>query len=116
MKNNLEDQIFKYLNEFTENTEEGLKKDIKDVVNEGIKKLQQKSRKKTGKYAKGWDEKTINDTDIVIYNKKKPGLTHLLEKGHAKRGGGRVSEFTHIAPIEEWIIDELEKRTIKRLT
>ena len=35
-----------------------------------------------------------------IYSKK-PGLSHLLEKGHAKSGGGRTSAYPHVKPAAE---------------
>ena len=39
-------------------------------------------------------------------------LAHLLENGHAKRGGGRTAPIVHIKPVEEWAIEEVQK-TIK---
>ena len=62
----------------------------------------------TGKYAKGWTSQVeIGRLSAVgtIYNRT-PGLPHLLEHGHAKRGGGRVSGRTHIAPVEEKLVEE----------
>lgn len=68
----------------------------------------------TGKYAKGWTVTTVDERlsfSSVIHNKI-PGLPHLLEHGHAKRGGGRVQGREHIAPVEEEIVEEFE-RTVK---
>jgi hypothetical protein len=42
-------------------------------------------------------------------------LAHLLEHGHAKRGGGRVRAIPHIAPAEEMGIRELEERITRAL-
>ncbi len=68
---------------------------------------------RTGQYKKGWAVKkqreTANALELVVHNKKRYQLTHLLEKGHAKRGGGRVRAFPHIAPAEQAGIRELEE-------
>lgn len=42
-------------------------------------------------------------------------LTHLLEHGHAKRGGGRVPAKPHIAAAEQAGIEQLEKEIQKAL-
>lgn len=39
-------------------------------------------------------------TTGVIYNRKYPGLVHLLEKGHNTIGGGRAQAKPHLAVAE----------------
>lgn len=90
-----------------------------DVARESGLKLRETSPKDTGKYAKSWAVKEVKTNDFggstwVVYNKKYQ-LTHLLEKGHAKRNGGRVKAYPHIKPVEEWAINELPKEIIDKL-
>lgn len=67
----------------------------------------------TGKYKKGWQVSVIENTALskhtVIHNKEYR-LTHLLEDGHAKRGGGRTRAFPHIKKNEEIANEAFEKR------
>ena len=92
---------------------------LKERVTEACKvaksDLRQNSPKKTGEYAKGWTY-TVKETAPgsftgVVYQKNKPGLTHLLEKGHAKRNGGRVAGIPHIEPAFEDARKTLEEGT-----
>ena len=73
---------------------------------------------RTGKYKKSWKNKTTsenaNTIQVTVYSSV-PGLPHLLEHGHAKRGGGRVSAIPHIAPAEEAAEEKLLKDIEKAL-
>lgn len=48
-----------------------------------------------------------------IGNKAKPGLVHLLEKGHATLTGRRTRAFPHMAPAFEEMQDDLIERVEK---
>ena len=54
---------------------------------------------------KSWRTKktaeTSNSLTVTVYSKDRYQIAHLLEHGHAKRGGGRVAEKEHIAPAEK---------------
>lgn len=80
-----------------------------------VEKLKQTSPRRPppvgGKYAKSWTistEKAFGQPDRRIIHVKAPHyrLTHLLEYGHAKVGGGRVEGKPHIRPAEEMVIQE----------
>lgn len=94
---------------------------INEVSKEAVKKLRQNSPKgATGKYGKGWASKVETGRLTVgatIYGKHGTyQLAHLLEHGHAKRGGGRnVDAIVHIKPVEEWAVNEAYERIIDRL-
>ena len=105
---NLENEIANALKEFTTEVEEGLEKSKEKRAKEGAKTLKSSSPKKTGKYARGWRARRVGKS-WVVHNSTSYQLTHLLEKGHAKVGGGRVAPRVHIAPVEEMMIREYEK-------
>ena len=113
----LSDEIMDALEEYKEMTDEVVQTAVDTVSKETKKIVQAGSPIKTGGYQKGWSGKKTSakagQVSITVYNRKKPGLTHLLEKGHAKRGGGRVAGQPHIAPAEQYAVSELENK-IKR--
>lgn len=66
----------------------------------------------SSQYNKGWAAKNMSvrhRARWVIHNKNAPGLAHLLEHGHAKTSGGRVTGNVHIAPIEEKLVKDYEE-------
>lgn len=99
-----------YSKEVAETVEETLPKVGKDAV----KELKKTSPKRTGDYEKGWTQKVEKErlgTKLTVYNKTRYQLTHLLEKGHAKVGGGFVPGHPHIKPAQ----DKAEKKAIEMI-
>lgn len=107
----LRDAIMEALSDYRNEVNEGVRKAIKKQANEDVWELKTTSPKKTGKYAAGWAQKVVENNastyDVVVYNKAKPGLTHLLENGHAKVNGGFVPGIQHIKPVEEESNDKI---------
>ena len=100
-----------------------MKEAAKEIAKDTVKELKAASPVGSGTgghYKDGWASKVEAETPVAIgirvYNKKKPWLTHLLEKGHAKRGGGRVEGIPHIAPAEQHAMEEYERRLRERLS
>jgi len=112
--------VQKYLEEQRYEVIEAMSESIDEVAKESVKKLKAASpRGKTQKYYKGWTykiEKGRLSHGSVVYGKTGTyQLAHLLEYGHAKKGGGRTNEYEHIKPVEEWAIDEVVDRTITKV-
>ncbi|WP_142318149.1 HK97 gp10 family phage protein, partial [Bacillus cereus] len=84
-----------------------------EVADVAVEKLKKGSPKKTGAYRKGWRKK--KEGNGVIVHNIKGQLTHLLENGHAKAGGGRVPAQVHIRPVEEYVINEVPRRIERAL-
>lgn len=104
----LVDALADILEEYGDDIAEKNEQVVQKVGRRGAKALRQEAGAKFNgnKYAKGWSVTFEGDSihkAAIIHNKKLPGLPHLLEHGHAKRGGGRVSGRIHIKPIEDEI-------------
>lgn len=105
--------LAKILNDYKDGVITDTETLTKKFAQKGVKELKSASGifGGGGGYAKGWRskfEKKRLGSGSVIYNEK-PGLPHLLENGHAKRGGGRVAGRSHIAPVEEKLVEEFTK-------
>lgn len=108
MSINFADEIMQALQEYTTEVEEGLEKAKEKAAKDGARSLKATSPKgRTGKYGKGWRAKKDGEA-WVIYNATRYQIAHLLEKGHAKRGGGRVPARVHITPVEDQAIKQFE--------
>lgn len=111
---NLAAAIAKGLEEYSEEVTQAIKKAVDDTAKEAADELKQKSPKRTGAYGKDWTSKKAYEDSrskrATVYNKKRYRLTHLLEYGHALRGGGRVDPRPHIKEIEEKAIKDFEAR------
>lgn len=111
----LSDSIGKILAEYQEDVAKDTGQLVRSFAKKGAQAIRSSAKGMfggSGKYAKGWTtqfETGRLSTQGVIYNSAAPGLAHLLENGHAKRGGGRVAGRAHIAPVEEKIADEFYK-------
>ena len=114
----IEIQLARILNEYSEEVKEVMFEVAEEVANEGVKELKETSPKNRGKYHKGWGVEKETDgkgTAFIIRNKKYYNLTHLLEKGHALKNGGRTRAFPHIAPVEQKAIKAYEDKLARRL-
>lgn len=107
------DVIMDGLMEYAELAVDVMKDCVKKAGDTVKKETQAGAPVRTGKYKKSWAVKrqreTSNTLEVVVHSRNRYQLTHLLEKGHAKRGGGRVKAIPHIAPAEEKGIRELEE-------
>jgi len=95
---------------YTEDVSEAIDQAARDTAKAMAQDLRETSPKDTGEYAKGWTYRKEAPGSYRVYNKKKPQLTHLLEHGHAKAGGGRVEGIPHIKPAEDRYVPEFEKK------
>ena len=107
--------IMEGLQEYADLATEDMKAAVKKAGNKAKREVQAGAPVKTGKYKKSWAVKTTkenaNAMGVTVHSKNRYQLAHLLEFGHAKRGGGRTRAFPHIAPAEaaELLEEEVEK-------
>ena len=112
-------EVMDGLEEYAKLAADVMKKEIQETGKVVKKQIEQTAPRKSGRYAKSWAVKktaeTSNSLEVTVHSRNRYMLTHLLENGHAKRGGGRVRAIPHIAPAEELGAQELEKRIERAL-
>lgn len=115
---NLADAIAKELQNYSQDIADATKEECVKVADDTVKRLKITSPARTGRYRRGWRQKTTYEDKanirVTVYNTRYM-LTHLLENGHAKVNGGRVNGIPHIEPAERMAIDQLEDKVKVRL-
>lgn len=114
------------IREYGDTITETTAKVIEEAGKVALDKVTELSPRKTGDYAKNWVLTTNpKDADVKITGKgagfarvynRRYHLTHLLEKGHAMRQGGRARAIPHIAPAQAYTESWLDAELIKKLT
>lgn len=111
--------IMEGLKDYADLATDDLKAAVKKAGTTARKEIQANAPSDTGIYAKSWSVKntkeTANTLEVTVYSRNRYQLAHLLEFGHAKRGGGRVSGKSHIVPAEEKAVLELEQEITRKL-
>ena len=111
--------VMKELQEYSKLTAQDTKAAVKKVAAATRKEVQSGAPVRTGKYQKSWSTKTLLESAVslqmVVYSPSRYQLAHLLEFGHAKRGGGRVRAIPHIAPAEQNAERKLELELSRKL-
>lgn len=111
--------VMRELTEYCDMADREVKKTVEEVGNHVKEEIMAKAPVRTGKYRKSWTVTKQSETKeslvVTVHSRTRYRLTHLLEKGHVKRGGGRVKAIPHIAPAEAAAEKELLEAVEKKL-
>lgn len=111
--------IDEILNEYGEEVRENSDAVTRAVAKKGVQALRSASSVYSGtKYRSGWGvdlEVTRYNVTAHIWNKKVPGLPHLLEYSHALRNGKRSVPRVHIQPVADNLVHEYQRQLEKKL-
>ena len=106
-------EVMRQLNEYADLTTEGMKEAVQKAGKTVQKEIKGTAPKRTGAYSKSWTVKKTGESsralEVTVHSRNRYQLAHLLEFGHAKRGGGRTRAFPHIAPAEQAGIEQLTR-------
>lgn len=106
--------------EYAELSNEVMKGCVVEVSQSVKEDIQGNAPMRTGKYKKSWAAKKVqenaNSLTMAVHSRDRFQIAHLLEHGHAKRGGGRVQAVPHIAPAEQRGAEELSAKMERGLS
>ncbi|MDE5753434.1 MAG: HK97 gp10 family phage protein [Oscillospiraceae bacterium] len=115
----LAENIMKGLQEYSELADSAMKKAVRKTATSVKKEISANAPSDTGAYAQSWTTKKTGENNhmlqMTVHSKNRYQIAHLLENGHAKRGGGRVEGKPHIAPAEkngELLLESLIKKEL----
>jgi len=102
------EEFMQILKEYTEDVTQAIEKETESTADKILKETKNLAPKRTGEYARSFGKtkkKLSSGLECYVWNKKHYRRVHLLEFGHAKRGGGRVAARPHLRPAHDKYID-----------
>lgn len=117
--NDLAKTIVAELSQYTGGVIEGMNGAVLEVVKGTAKELRKTpTPKRFGAYRKSWsytkNRVRKGNFGYTVYSRGPHyRKTHLLEKGHATRSGGRTRAYPHIKPAEQRAIKSYQKKIEK---
>ena len=116
----LASEVMKGLTEYAELADAEMKKAVRKTATTVKNEISANAPVNSGRYKKSWVTKKTKENshslEMTVHSKNRYQIAHLLEHGHAKRGGGRVAAIPHIAPAEsngEVLLTELIEKALK---
>ena len=113
------------LDQYGEDVDGVIKDAIQDVSIGAVQKLHDVRQfapwgNPTGAYSASWMFEFVPSgrfkTVSTIHNENHYQLAHLLEHGHANRGGGRTPAYPHIRQVNDWTEAEVVREITRRLS
>lgn len=102
---NMADEIMRGLYEYADLADDEIKKAVRKTAATVKSEISANAPADTGAYSKSWATKKVSENShsmtVSVHSRNRYQIAHLLEHGHAKRNGGRVSGKPHIAPAEQ---------------
>ncbi len=116
----LASEVMKGLTEYAELADAGMKRAVRKTATAVKNEISANAPVRSGRYKRSWTAKKTKENshtlEMTVHSKDRYQIAHLLEHGHAKRGGGRVAAIPHIAPAEANGTDMLETLIKKELS
>ncbi len=115
----LASEVMKQLDDYADMVTDEMKKVVQKAGNTAKKDISASAPRDSGAYAKSWAVKKTKESasalQVTVHSRNRYQIAHLLEHGHAKRGGGRVAARPHIAAAEQNAIEQLEREIERSL-
>lgn len=113
----LSEAVMAGLNQLSNTTSQGVKAAVEKAGKTVKEQIRAGAPTRSGTYKQSWAVKktaeNANSLQVTVHSRNRYQLAHLLEHGHAKRGGGRTRALSHIAPAEalgeQQLIQDIER-------